>query len=55
LHQIASVVLVADHPEGDGERPPLVAFDQLAECRSVTSLGCFDENTVFLCVGTSGF
>jgi hypothetical protein len=53
LHEVACVVLVADHAEGDGERPALVALDQAAESRLVTPLGSLDESTIFLGFGTS--
>jgi len=55
LDQVASVVLVADHPQGNGERASLVALDEPAEGGCVSSLGSLNENTVFLGFGTSGF
>jgi len=41
LHQVARIVFVANHAERDGKRPPLVPFDQAAECRLVTVLAAW--------------
>jgi hypothetical protein len=54
LNEVAGILLVAHHADGDGEGAPLMALDQLTKSRLVALLSRLDERTILLRFDTPG-